>query len=68
MQSSRLGANELKLQITINTEKSVRDLKQAIAEKADAPADRQRLIYSGKVLKVRPSSRSSLPAALLTDL
>jgi hypothetical protein len=54
-QSSHLGANELKLQITIKTEKTVQDLKQAIAEKTDAPADRQRLIYSGKVLKVRVS-------------
>lgn len=45
------GANELKLQITITTDKTVQDLKRAIAEKTDAPADRQRLIYSGKVLK-----------------
>ncbi|KAF9646663.1 hypothetical protein BDM02DRAFT_2982101 [Thelephora ganbajun] len=45
------GANELKLQITIKTDKTVQDLKHAIAEKTDAPADRQRLIYSGKVLK-----------------
>ena len=53
MQSSCLGANELKLQITIKTERTVHELKQAIAEKTDTPADRQRLIYSGKVLKVR---------------
>lgn len=45
------GANELKLQITIKTDKTVQELKHAIAEKTDAPADRQRLIYSGKVLK-----------------
>ncbi|KAI0275459.1 hypothetical protein BC834DRAFT_50961 [Gloeopeniophorella convolvens] len=45
------GPSELKLQITINTDKTVADLKQAIAEKSDVPADRQRLIYSGRVLK-----------------
>lgn len=47
------GPSELKLQITINTEKTVLELKQAIAEKSDVSADRQRLIYSGRVLKVR---------------
>lgn len=46
------GPSELKLQITINTEKTVLELKQAIAEKSDVSADRQRLIYSGRVLKV----------------
>ncbi|CCL99058.1 uncharacterized protein FIBRA_01069 [Fibroporia radiculosa] len=45
------GPSELKLQITISTDKSVLDLKQAIAEKSDVAADRQRLIYSGRVLK-----------------
>ncbi|CAL1693801.1 unnamed protein product [Somion occarium] len=45
------GPSELKLQITIATDKTVLDLKQAIAEKSDVPADRQRLIYSGRVLK-----------------
>ncbi|KAI0814746.1 hypothetical protein BC629DRAFT_1279766 [Irpex lacteus] len=45
------GPSELKLQITITTDKTVLDLKQAIAEKSDVPADRQRLIYSGRVLK-----------------
>jgi ubiquilin len=49
------GANELKLQITIKADKTVQDLKHAIAEKTDAPAERQRLIYSGKVLKVQLS-------------
>lgn len=43
------GPSELKLQITIATDKTVLDLKQAIAEKSDVPADRQRLIYSGNV-------------------
>ena len=42
------GPSELKLQITITTDKTVLDLKQAIAEKSDVPADRQRLIYSGE--------------------
>ncbi|KAH8099819.1 hypothetical protein BXZ70DRAFT_1008799 [Cristinia sonorae] len=45
------GPSELKLQISITTDKTVLDLKQAIAEKSDVPADRQRLIYSGRVLK-----------------
>ena len=41
------GPSELKLQITITTDKSVLDLKTAIAEKSDVEAERQRLIYSG---------------------
>ncbi|KAI0674016.1 hypothetical protein C8Q78DRAFT_1186515 [Trametes maxima] len=45
------GPSELKLQITISTDKTVIELKQAIADKSDVPADRQRLIYSGRVLK-----------------
>ncbi|KAF9445758.1 hypothetical protein P691DRAFT_709835, partial [Macrolepiota fuliginosa MF-IS2] len=45
------GPNELKLQIAIATDKTVIDLKHAIAAKADVEADRQRLIYSGRVLK-----------------
>lgn len=45
------GPSELKLQISITTDKSVLELKQAIAEKSDVGADRQRLIYSGRVLK-----------------
>ncbi|TCD63177.1 hypothetical protein EIP91_005874 [Steccherinum ochraceum] len=35
------GPSELKLQITITTDKSVLDLKQAIADKSDVPADRR---------------------------
>lgn len=42
-----IGPSELKLQITITTDKTVMDLKHAIAEKSDVEADRQRLIYSG---------------------
>ncbi|CAE6533583.1 unnamed protein product [Rhizoctonia solani] len=45
------GPSELKLSITITTDKTVLELKQAIAEKTDVSADRQRLIYSGRVLK-----------------
>jgi ubiquilin len=41
------GPSELKLQITIKTDKTVLELKQAIAAKSDVEADRQRLIYSG---------------------
>ena len=44
---SLAGPNELKLQITISRDKTVLELKQAIAEKSDVEADRQRLIYSG---------------------
>lgn len=42
------GPSELKIQITISTDKTVLDLKHAIAEKSDVEADRQRLIYSGQ--------------------
>lgn len=42
------GPSELKLQITITTDKTVLDLKEAIAAESDVPADRQRLIYSGQ--------------------
>ena len=42
-----LGPSELKLQISITTDKTVLELKQSIAEKSDVGADRQRLIYSG---------------------
>ena len=42
-----LGPSELKLQISISLDKTVLELKQAIAEKSDVEADRQRLIYSG---------------------
>ncbi|KAJ3545606.1 hypothetical protein NMY22_g2371 [Coprinellus aureogranulatus] len=45
------GPSELKLQISISTSKTVQDLKSAIAEKSDVEAARQRLIYSGRVLK-----------------
>lgn len=41
------GPSELKLQISITTDKTVLELKQAIAAKSDVEADRQRLIYSG---------------------
>ncbi|KAJ8082806.1 hypothetical protein PM082_008662 [Marasmius tenuissimus] len=43
--------NELKLQITIATDKTVAELKEAIAKQSDVEAARQRLIYSGRVLK-----------------
>ncbi|KAF7327614.1 hypothetical protein MKEN_00340600 [Mycena kentingensis (nom. inval.)] len=48
---STVGPSELKLQISITTDKTVLELKQAIADKSDVEADRQRLIYSGRVLK-----------------
>ncbi|KAK0210981.1 hypothetical protein DFS33DRAFT_343063 [Desarmillaria ectypa] len=45
------GPGEIKLQITIATDKTVLELKQAVAEKSNVEAERQRLIYSGRVLK-----------------
>lgn len=45
------SSSDKKFVITIETSKTVLDLKNAIAEKTDVPADRQRLIYSGRVLK-----------------
>ena len=43
----RQGPNELKIQVDIALDKTVYELKQAIAAKSDVEADRQRLIYSG---------------------
>jgi hypothetical protein len=48
------GPSELKLQIAITADKSVLDLKNAIASQSDVEAGRQRLIYSGAL--------SSLPS------
>src|ERR1051326_276221 len=45
------SSNDQKYSVTIDTSKTVLEFKQAIAEKCDTPAERQRLIYSGKVLK-----------------
>lgn len=45
------GPSELKLSITISLDKTVKDLKAAVAAASDVEAERQRLIYSGKVLK-----------------
>ncbi|CAG8608433.1 hypothetical protein C2G38_2072185 [Gigaspora rosea] len=44
-------SNDQKYIVTIDTSKTVLEFKQAIAEKCDTTADRQRLIYSGRVLK-----------------
>ncbi|KAI0311883.1 hypothetical protein OF83DRAFT_710554 [Amylostereum chailletii] len=49
------GPSELKLQIDISTDKTVRELKQAIADKSDVDADRQRLIYSGASPHLAPN-------------
>jgi hypothetical protein len=46
------GPSELKLQISITTDKTVLELKHAIAEKSDVEADRQRLIYSGAISRL----------------
>ncbi|SCV01902.1 LANO_0F14092g1_1 [Lachancea nothofagi CBS 11611] len=45
----KFGQN--KLDVSIDPASSVGDLKTAIAEKSEIPADNQRLIYSGKILK-----------------
>ncbi|KAL7412995.1 hypothetical protein BDY24DRAFT_390296 [Mrakia frigida] len=45
------GPSELKLTISISLDKTVSDLKAAIASQTDVEQERQRLIYSGKVLK-----------------
>jgi hypothetical protein len=56
------GPSELKLQISITTDKTVLELKHAIAQKSDVEADRQRLIYSGIRSSPFPSySADSLP-------
>ncbi|CAG8496088.1 5443_t:CDS:2 [Ambispora gerdemannii] len=44
-------SNDTKYSVTIDPSKTVLEFKQAIAAKSDTPAERQRLIYSGKVLK-----------------
>lgn len=45
------GPSELKLSITIAPSKTVLQLKEEIASKSEVAKERQRLIYSGKVLK-----------------
>ncbi|KAL5514489.1 hypothetical protein ACEPAG_2578 [Sanghuangporus baumii] len=45
------GPDNIKLQIKISLDKSVVDLKEAISQQSGVEADRQRLIYSGRVLK-----------------
>ncbi|OZJ02197.1 hypothetical protein BZG36_04755 [Bifiguratus adelaidae] len=44
-------SNDTKYVIAIEPSKTVLEFKQAIAEQSDTPAERQRLIYSGRVLK-----------------
>ncbi|KAI9361977.1 hypothetical protein BD770DRAFT_418736 [Pilaira anomala] len=45
------SSSDKKFIISIETEKTVLDLKNTIAEQTQVPAERQRLIYSGRVLK-----------------
>jgi ubiquilin len=45
------ASGDKKFVISIEPEKTILDFKQMIAEQTDVPADRQRLIYSGRVLK-----------------
>ncbi|KAK6522566.1 hypothetical protein TWF281_002005 [Arthrobotrys megalospora] len=42
---------DTKIPVTVNRFTSIADLKQQLAEPSSIPADRQRLIYSGRVLK-----------------
>lgn len=51
------GPSELKLNIDIATDKTVLELKEAIAAKSDVEKERQRLIYSGAASP--PLSRST---------
>ncbi|KAI8578125.1 hypothetical protein K450DRAFT_248224 [Umbelopsis ramanniana AG] len=45
------SSSDKKFVITIEPSKTILDLKEAIAAQTDVPADRQRLIFSGRVLK-----------------
>ncbi|GAA5796210.1 hypothetical protein HPULCUR_001580 [Helicostylum pulchrum] len=45
------SSSDKKFVISIETDKTVFDLKNLIAEQTEVPAERQRLIYSGRVLK-----------------
>jgi len=45
------ASNDNKYVIVIDTSKTVKEFKDKIAESCDTPADRMRLIYSGRVLK-----------------
>ena len=40
-----------KFQAEVETSATVRELKEEVARKCDTPADQQRLIYKGQVLK-----------------
>lgn len=43
--------SDSKLMVTIDPSKTVAELKELVASKTDIEKDRQRLIYSGKILK-----------------
>jgi ubiquilin len=45
------GGGDKKIPIKVDTSKTVAELKQDIATHTDIPAENQRLIYSGRVLK-----------------
>lgn len=45
------GGGDKKIPIKVDTSKTVIELKQDIAKHTDIPAENQRLIYSGRVLK-----------------
>lgn len=45
------SSGDTKYEVSIEESQTVRELKEAVAQQAGVEADRQRLIYSGKVLK-----------------
>ncbi|EGV64829.1 hypothetical protein PSN45_005175 [Yamadazyma tenuis] len=45
------SSGDTKYEVTTATSSTILELKEQISAKADVPSDRQRLIYSGKVLK-----------------
>lgn len=45
------SSGDTKYEVTVSPTRTVLELKNEIADKSSVPADRQRLIYSGKVLK-----------------
>lgn len=49
------SSGDKKYEVEVDTESTIEDLKTIISAQADVPPERQRLIYSGKVLKDQDS-------------
>lgn len=45
------SSNNLKVQVSISAESTVEQFKEALESKIEVPADQQRLIYSGRILR-----------------